>query len=137
TAKLADPRAIRDEEEADELIRTGKPFYWASGSIHSPETGSCEMLMELGYRLAVDESPFIQKIRRDSIVLITPVLEVDGHDRMVDIYNYRKANPQKSAPNLLYWGKYVAHDNNRDGLGMALALSRHQMKAFLQFHPQV
>src|SRR5438874_8466179 len=136
TAKLADPRKITDAE-ADQLIGEGKALYWASGSIHSPETGSCEMLMELGYRLAVEESPFIQAIRKNVIVLITPVLEVDGHDMMVDTYNYRKANPDKNTPSLIYWGKYVAHDNNRDGLGMALALSRNQMKTFLEFHPTI
>ena len=54
--------------------------------------------MELAYRLAVEESPFIQAIRKNVIVLITPVLEVDGRDRMVDVYNYRKANPGKNAP---------------------------------------
>ena len=36
-----------------------------SGSIHSPETGSPEMLMEMAYRLAVEESPFIQDIRKN------------------------------------------------------------------------
>jgi len=95
------------------------------------------MLMELAYRLAVEESPFIQAIRKNVIVLITPVLEVDGHDMMVDTYNYRKANPGKNSPNLVFWGKYVAHDNNRDGLGMALALSRNQMKTFLEYHPAI
>jgi len=136
TARLADPRKITDAE-ADELIGEGKVFYWASGSIHSPETGSPEMLMELAYRLAVEESPFIQAIRKNVVVLITPALEVDGRDRMVDTYNYRKANPGKGVPPLIYWGHYVAHDNNRDGLGMALALSRNQMKTFLEYHPQV
>jgi hypothetical protein len=136
TAKLADPRKVT-EAEAEQLIGEGKVLYWASGSIHSPETGSCEMLMELAYRLAVEESPFIQAIRKNVIVLITPVLEVDGHDMMVDTYNYRKANPDKNAPPLVYWGKYVAHDNNRDGLGMALALSRNQMKTFLEYHPTI
>ncbi len=96
------------------MIEEGLPFYWASGSIHSPETGSPEMLMELAYRLAVEESPLVQNIRKNSIVLITPASEVDGRDREVDVYNYRKANPDKAAPNLVYWGKYVAHDNNRD-----------------------
>jgi len=123
TAKLADPRELSDSE-AQTLITEGKPFYWASGSIHSPETGSPEMLMELAYRLAVEDSPFIEDIRKNMIVMITPALEVDGRDRMVDLYNYRKANPGKPVPPLLYWGKYVAHDNNRDGLGMALALTR-------------
>ena len=38
---------------------------------------------------------------------------------------------------LIFWGKYVAHDNNRDGLGMALALTRNQMKTFLEYHPAI
>ena len=136
TAKLADPRRVT-ETEARQLIGEGKAFYWASGSIHSPETGSPEMLMEMAYRLAVEETPFIEAIRKNVIVMITPTLEVDGRDRMVDLYRWRKANPGKQAPSLLYWGKYVAHDNNRDGLGMALALTRNQMKIFLEYHPQI
>src|SRR5256885_6327371 len=76
TAKLADPRKITDAE-AEQLIGEGKALYWASGSIHSPETGSCEMLMELAYRLATEETPFIQAIRKNVIVLITPALEVN------------------------------------------------------------
>ena len=118
-------------------MREAKPFYWLSGSIHSPETGSPEMLMELAYRLAVEESPHIQAIRKNLIVLITPVVEVDGRDRMVDVYRYRKANPGKQTPALVYWGKYVAHDNNRDAMGLALALSNVMLKTFLAWHPQV
>lgn len=136
TAKLADPRKITDAE-AEKLIAEGKPIYWLSGSIHSPETGSPEMLMELAYRMAVSESPFIQNIRRNLVLLITPVLEVDGRDRRVDTYNYQKANPGKPAPGLIYWGKYVAHDNNRDAIGMALELSKAQMRNFLEWRPQV
>ena len=56
------------------------------------------MLMELAYRLAVEDSQFIEDIRKNMIVMITPALEVDGRDRMVDLYNYRKANPGKPAP---------------------------------------
>jgi dipeptidyl aminopeptidase/acylaminoacyl peptidase len=136
TAKLADPRKIKDAQAAD-LVREAKPFYWLSGSIHSPETGSPEMLMELAYRLAVEESPHIQAIRKNVIVLMTPVVEVDGRDRMVDIYRYRKANPGKQTPGLIYWGKYVAHDNNRDAMGLALALSQVMLKTFLEWLPQV
>src|SRR5712692_9743697 len=135
-AKLADPRKTPDAE-AKKLIEEDIPMYWASGSIHSPETGSPEMLMELAYRLAVEDTPLIQKIRKNLIFLITPVLEVDGRDRMVDVYNYRKAHAGQPAPGLIYWGHYVAHDNNRDSLAMSLQLSRVQMKNFLDWHPQV
>src|SRR5258705_1766682 len=59
TAALADPRTL-SPDSAQRLIAAGKPIYWASGSIHSPETGSPEMLMELAYRLALEESPLIR-----------------------------------------------------------------------------
>jgi hypothetical protein len=134
---LADPRKIRDEAEAAGLMAETKPIYWACGSIHSPETGSPEMLMELAYRLAVDESPFIRNIRLNAIVMITPVSEVDGHDRQVDVYRYRKENPGKQAPNLVYWGKYVAHDNNRDAMTVSLKLTQIMLKNFLEWQPLV
>lgn len=136
TRKLADPRAI-GEDEARALIASGKPMYYATGAMHSPETASPEMLMELAYRLAVEETPFIQAIRDNVITLITPVLEVDGRNRQVDLWRYREKNPDVPTPPLVYWGKYVAHDNNRDQIGVTLALSRNTMKAYNDFHPQV
>ncbi len=136
-ALLADPRRINDEAQAAALIAETKPIYWLSGSIHSPETGAPEMLMELAYRMAVEESPFIQNIRKNVITMITPVIEVDGHDREVDVYRFRKENPKRQAPSLLYWGKYVAHDNNRDGMTLSLRLSQVMMKNFLEWHPIV
>ncbi|MCK4772555.1 MAG: hypothetical protein KAT18_06505, partial [Candidatus Latescibacteria bacterium] len=53
TARLSDPRSL-SEDEAKRLVNEAKPIYWATGALHSPETGSPEMLMELVYRLAVD-----------------------------------------------------------------------------------
>ena len=135
TAALADPRRL-SADSAGRLIAAGKAIYYASGSIHSPETGSPEMLMELGYRLAVEETPFIRQIRDSIITLITPVTEVDGRDRQVDIYRYRKAN-RNIGPNLIYWGKYTAHDNNRDGIVMSQVLTRTMMRAFHTWHPTV
>jgi hypothetical protein len=136
TSRLADPRALNDQE-AQKLIADGKPIYWADGSIHSPETGAPEMLMELAYRIAVEDTPFIQKIRKDSIVMITPVVETDGRDREVDIYMHHVHHPQDPRYPLVWWGHYVAHDDNRDNLGLTLALSRNMLKAYLDWHPTV
>ena len=136
TRRLADPRTLSDAE-ARQLVAQGKPMYYATGAMHSPETGSPEMLMELVYRLAVEETPMIRKIRDNVIFLATPVLEVDGRDRQVDLSRYRLQNPKVPTPPLVYWGHYVAHDNNRDNLGLALNLSRNVMHAYFDFHPQV
>ena len=136
-ARLADPRKT-SPEEARELIKEAKPMYWATGAMHSGETGSPEMLMELAYRLAVDETEFIKTIRDNAIILITPVLEVDGREKVVDVSMAKRKDPDADVPSrLLYWGKYVAHDNNRDNLSLALDLSHHLINTFLDFHPQV
>ncbi|MDH5467817.1 MAG: M14 family zinc carboxypeptidase, partial [Candidatus Aminicenantes bacterium] len=136
-AKLADPRQI-SEEEAKRLISEAKPMYWATGAMHSGETGSPEMLMELAYRIAVDESDFIRTIRENAIIMITPVLEVDGRDKQVDVAMAKRKDPESNFPSRpLYWGKYIAHDNNRDNLALSLELSKHIMRTFLEYHPQV
>ena len=136
-AKLADPRKL-SEAEAQALLKQAKPIYWATGGLHSGETGSPEMLMELAYRIAVDESPFVKAIRENAITLITPILEVDGRDKQVDVSMAKRKDPKANVPNrLLYWGKYVSHDNNRDNLGLALKLSQNVMKVFFDFHPLV
>ena len=136
-AKLADSRTVKTQAEADKLIADTVPFYWLTGSIHSPETGSPEMLMELAYRLAADESPMYQQIRKQWVVLITPVTEVDGRTRMVDIYNWHRAHLGQPTPPLVYWGHYVRHDNNRDAMGLSLALTQTAMKTFLDWHPLI
>ncbi len=136
TRKLSDPRSI-SEEAARTLIAEGKPFYYATGAMHSPETASPEMLMELAYRLAVEDTPMIRGIRDNVIVLLTPVIEVDGRNRMVDLWRYREKNPNVPTPPLVYWGHYAAHDNNRDNISLSLNLSKNILKTYYDFHPQV
>ena len=43
--------------------RQSAPVYYITGTIHSTEAGAPTALMELAYRLAVDESPYIRNIR--------------------------------------------------------------------------
>src|SRR5690348_3962513 len=137
-AKLADPRTIKLEDaEADKLVAQAVPIYYITGTIHSPETGAPTALMELAYRLAVDDSPYIREIRDGMITLITPVVEVDGRDRMVDIYKWHLSHPKDFYPPLIYWGKYVAHDNNRDAMGVTLKLTENVLNTYVGWKAQV
>jgi len=137
-AKLADPRTINmDDAQAEALVTASTPIYYITGTIHSPETGAPTALMELAYRLAVDDHAYIKSIRDNLITLITPVIEVDGRDKMVDIYKWHLAHPGQNWPGLVYWGKYVAHDNNRDAMGATLKLTENVLKAWQEWHPQV
>ena len=137
-AQLADPRMLKfDDAAARKLVDQSYPVYYITGTIHSTETGAPTALMELAYRLAADDAPYIQYIRKHMIVLITPVVEVDGRDRMVDLYKWHKAHPNQTYPPLLYWGHYVAHDNNRDAMALTLDLTRNVLDTYLGWHAQV
>ncbi len=134
-AKLGDPRKIT-EQQAKDLIHTSKPIYWAMSGVHSPETGGPEMLIELAYRLIVEDTPYIQSIRNNVITFLTPVVEVDGREKEVDTWYYGKETG-KTRPPLMYWGKYVQHDNNRDGMGQLLKLTQNLTKMFVEWHPTI
>ncbi|HEY8061340.1 MAG TPA: M14 family zinc carboxypeptidase [Gemmatimonadales bacterium] len=137
-AKLADPRTISlDDAEAERLAENTAPVYYITGTIHSTEAGAPSALMELAYRLAVDESPYVRNIRDHLITLITPIVEVDGRDRMVDLYNWHVKHPGETVSGLIYWGHYVAHDNNRDAMGLTLKLSQNVLDAYLGWNAQV
>ncbi len=139
-ARLADPRRLTGGE-VDAAIRAAKPIYYLNAGLHSPEMGSPEMVMELAYRLAVSDEPLARKIRERVITVINPVSEPDGRDRQVDWYHrYTKGRPRfddgfpRTTP---YWGKYVVHDNNRDGIQISQALTKAIYRAYYEWHPLV
>jgi hypothetical protein len=137
-AKLADPRTIgMNDDEARRIAAEAAPVYYITGTIHSTESGAPTALMELAYRLAVDESPYIRNIRDHLITLITPIVEVDGRDRMVDLFNWHMKHPGETYPDLVYWGHYVRHDNNRDAMGMTLKLTQNVLNTYVDWKAQV
>ncbi|MCR9132389.1 MAG: M14 family zinc carboxypeptidase [bacterium] len=139
-AKLSDPRTT-SKEEAEKIAKNGKPVYYLNGGMHSIEMGSPEMLMELAYRLIADPSDDILKILKETIVLINPVSEPDGRDKQVDwYYAYTKGRTdwndgfRRTPP---YWGQYVFHDNNRDGLQISQAITKAIFDIYFEWHPTV
>ena len=137
-AQLADPRTITDAQ-AKEIVAKAKPIYHLSGGLHSGEVGPSEMLMELAYRVATEDSPLVKQIRDNVIVSITPVADPDGRDRNVDWYYKYGINETEGRPTgagVPYWGKYVFHDDNRD-----INYSQVEMRAlldwYLQWHPPI
>ncbi len=136
--QLADPRTVTPAQ-ATETIAKAKPLYHLSGGLHSGEVGPSEMLMELAYRLATEESTIVNAIRDNVIVSITPVADPDGRDRNVDWYykyGINETEGRTTGAGVPYWGKYVFHDDNRD-----INYSQVEMRALLdwyfQYHPPI
>jgi len=140
TAALADPRKT-DQIGAEKLIATSRPIYYFNAALHSDETGSTEAMLELAYRLAVSEQPMAQRIRQQLVVLINPISNPDGRDKMVDwFYRYLKGKtdrntlPRQSPP---YWSKYTFVDINRDTHQQTHESTKAVHRMFHEWHPTV
>jgi hypothetical protein len=137
--RLADPRGLT-QVDAQQLIATTKPLYTLSAGLHSGETSPPEMLMELAYRLAVSEEPYIQQIRDNVIISIIPTTDIDGRDRYLDwYYAYKIDEAYEGGENYggpPYWGKYVFHDNNRD-INYGVDTLRTYLNWYLQWVPPI
>ena len=92
--------------------------------------------MELAYRLLVEESPFIQKIRNNVIVFLTPVLEVDGHEKVVDNLLLPEEDRQAHAAHLVGQLRR-ARQQPRRPRRRAEDHAEHPASTFLECHPTV
>ena len=136
--QLADPRRLSDAQ-AKEVISKAKPIYHLMGGLHSGEVGPSEMLMELAYRIATEDSTLVKQIRDNVIVSITPVADPDGRDRNVDWYYKYGINETaegRGGAGVPYWGKYVFHDDNRD-INYSQMMMRELLDWYLQWHPPI
>jgi 8-oxo-dGTP pyrophosphatase MutT (NUDIX family) len=140
TNSLADPRRT-SPAAAEQLIRTARPVYYFNAALHSDETGSTEAVVELAYRLAVSEQPMIQRIREQLVVLINPVSNPDGRDKVAEwFYRYLKGKtdyanlPRQSPP---YWSKYAFVDINRDTHQQTHETTKAVHRMFHEWHPTV
>jgi hypothetical protein len=130
--RIGDPRQT-SPAEAERLIGELPVIYLVHSGLHSPETGHPEVTPELAYRVAVSEHPMIREIREHVVLFIMPVTDPDGRNRVVDWYRLHGANVvdfDDRIPGPPFWGKYIRHDNNRDGLQLTLALSRQVVDLF-------
>jgi hypothetical protein len=138
TSALADPGpSIGDER----LIAGARPIYYFNAVLHSDETGSTEAMLELAYRLAVSEQPMIQRIRRELVVLVNPVSNPDGRDRVVEwYYRFLKGRtdwatlPRQSPP---YWSNYAFVDINRVTHQQTHEATKAVHRMFHEWHPTV
>ncbi len=112
--RLADPRTIADDNEAERLIGRGRAVVAITCSIHATEVGATQMSMLLAYELATGTSEQVQAILDNVIMLLIPSANPDG---LIDVKKWYESTLGESyegmMPPFLYQ-HYTGHDNNRD-----------------------
>jgi hypothetical protein len=107
-------RARIDEETAQKLAKEGKSITWIDGGLHATEVAHAQMTSLLAHKVATEETPEMQRIRENTILLLMPVMNPDGLDIVASWYKRNLGTPfETTRPPWLYH-YYVGHDNNRD-----------------------
>ncbi|MYS20260.1 Zinc carboxypeptidase [Streptomyces sp. DvalAA-14] len=134
-ARLADPRGL-SEAEAKKLATEGKPFYYAQAGIHSTEVGNSQAAIEWAYRLATEQSDYIEKILDNLVILLQPCQNPDG---IVLVNDYFAATAgtsySRTYPDL--YNKYTGHDDNRDWIMLTQVESKYNVSILNKYRPQV
>ncbi|MFC4030104.1 M14 family zinc carboxypeptidase [Streptomyces polygonati] len=134
-AKLADPRGL-SEAEAKKLATAGKPFYYVQAGIHSTEVGNSQAAIEWAYRLATEQSDYIENILDNLVILLQPCQNPDG---IVLVNDYFAATAgtsyARTYPDL--YNKYTGHDDNRDWIMLTQIESKYNVAILNKYRPQV
>ncbi|MBV8819289.1 MAG: hypothetical protein JO022_13085 [Acidobacteriaceae bacterium] len=135
--RLAYPRDL-DEADADKLIQSNKAVLFITCNIHGSEIGSTQMVPELVYRLATEDSPEIKHILDNVIFVLIPSLNPDGQYLISDWYMQHVGTQWENSPLPDLYHKYAGHDNNRDAFMNTQIESKHFNKlAFKEWFPVV
>ncbi len=111
--KLADIRKMKNNE-FPELLNKGKTIVLINCSLHSTEVGAAQMSMKLAYDLITGNSPLINSILNNVILLLVPIHNPDGYQMVADWYKKYTGTKYEGGSMPWLYHKYVGHDNNRD-----------------------
>jgi hypothetical protein len=107
-------RAKIDDAQARSLAASGKAIIWVDAGMHASEVASAQMMPELAYRMATEESSEMKKIRDQVVALLMVEMNPDGLDIVTDWYNGNLGTPFETTQPPWLYHHYVGHDNNRD-----------------------
>ncbi len=116
---------------------------WINETIHGNEPASFESGMELFYNLVAGKGEFAKALE-NTVVILNPVYNPDGHERFAVGYNsYARGNYQDGAfesyeINLL-WGRYNHYrfDMNRDRISFSQKETQAEVKLMQSIRPQI
>lgn len=135
--RLADPR-ITSPEEAKKLIAEGKTIVAVTANIHSTEIASSQSVAQFAYELATGDTPRIQAILHNVIIVLVPSQNPDGQQLVVDWYKKYVGTPYEGTQPVVIWHHYTGHDDNRDWATFTQVETRLTTEKVLnRWHPEI
>ncbi len=142
-AKLADPRKLSNDSEADDIIARAPAVAWMAYGIHGDELSSCDAAIQLAYQLVAGTDEMTQRIMNNTIVCIDPLQNADGRTRWLgQLQNFNGAMPDRDTQSMAHsglwpWGRtnHYFFDLNRDWFATVHPETRGKTQAILEWMP--
>lgn len=136
--RLADPRGIADEAEAERLIGRSRAVVAVMCSIHATEVGATQMSMLLAHHLASADTDEVNRVLDDAILLLIPCMNPDGLIKVKRWYESTLGTEYEGVMPPFLYHKYTGHDNNRDWFMLTQRETRLAVEHCLNaWHPHV
>ena len=135
--QLANPRGLTPQQ-IDGLADEGRAVVLVTLGLHSTEVASAQMGPRLVYRLATSDDEQIRTILDNTIFLLIPSFNPDGHDIVGEWLAETAGTPYEGVGPAEVYSEYVGHDNNRDGYMLSQVESQLWAKVmFEEWYPQI
>jgi hypothetical protein len=138
TQRLSDPRQL-DEAHARKLAAEGKAIVMVTCGIHGYEPSNIEASMAIVYKLASSDESEIQEILQNTIILLCPCVNPDGHELYVSWFEsiHDKYTPHQYSFFRNCRGNRYGFDLNRNWTILNQPETRFIAQAFNEWRPQV
>ena len=141
--RLGDPRTL-SASDLDAISARVPAVVWINESVHGSEAGGFEAAMHTLYQLAASEEPATVNALRNTLVVLNPSTNPDGHERFAVWYNSISVRSPDDF-GLEYgqpWsitGRYNHYrfDMNRDVMTTTQKEARTLLMAAMRWHPMV
>jgi len=135
--QMADPRGLTPQQ-IDALAAEGRAIVLVTLGQHSTEVSSSQMGPRLVHRLATGNDEQIRTILDNTIFLLIPSFNPDGHDHVGEWVKKSAGTPYEGVGLPELYGAYIGHDNNRDAYMLSQIESQHWARVIYQdWFPQV
>ncbi len=143
--KIADPRKIKSQDEADKITDSMPAIAWMMYSVHGDELSGVDAAVEAAYQLAAGTDAATMNILKNLIVGIDPMQNPDGRERYLSQQFAWKTNlPMTDQQSIQHtgnwpWGRtnHYFFDMNRDWFILSQPETRSRAHSLLEWHPQL
>ncbi len=111
--KLANPDRIK-RMDLNMCLSEGKAFILITGTIHSTEIASAQMMMLFAHKYAVSESSEIKDVLENTVIMLMPSINPDGNIMVSEWYEKYMGTEFEGGPLPYLYHHYAGHDTNRD-----------------------